>query len=138
MSISECRLRSFEMLRHTIIFLVIFLVANHEYVAVGSFEFDPLSIKQIQDAVEENVEGSLQEQQYCISISTNVGHFSRFDGFTMSRMKHYYGSRVLYYRNLHASFQLLRLAISGDINPNPGPQLAGKKNLCIICDKTLA
>ena len=69
------------MLRHTIIFFVIFLVANHEYVAVGSAEFVPLPIKQIQkrNVVEENVEGTLQDQQYSISIPTNVGHFSRFN-----------------------------------------------------------
>ena len=114
-------------------------MANNEYVAVGSVEFVPLSIKHIQkrNAVEENVEETLQERQYCISISTDVGNFSRFDGLTLSKRKRYYGSRVLYYSNLHASFQLLRLTISGDINPNPGPQLAGKKNLCTICDKTL-
>lgn len=124
---------------HNYIFGYIF-GGNHEYVAVGSAEFVPLSIIQIQkrNAVDENVEGTLQEQQYCISISTDVGHFSRFDGFTVSRRNRYYGSRVLYYSNSHASFQLLCLAISRDINPNPGPQLTGKKSLCTICDKTLA
>ena len=82
---------------------------------------------------------SLSDQQHHrISMFTNKRDYSRFDGFTVCRKKRYYGSRVLYYSNSHASFQLLHLTISGDINPNPGPELAGKKYSCTICDKNLA
>ncbi len=81
---------------------------------------------------------SLSEQQpCCINKFTCKGDYPRFDGYAMPRRKRYFGSKIRYYSNSYASFQLLCLVTSGDINPNPGPELSGKKYLCTICDKTL-
>lgn len=56
-----------------------------------------------------------------------VNHF----GFR-PRRKHFLSSRLKYYSTNDGSFQLMRIAISGDISPNPG-----SSSVCSICNRTI-
>lgn len=47
------------------------------------------------------------------------------------RRKHFLSSRLKYYPAIETNFQLTRIVISGDINPNPGPE-------CYVCKRTIA
>ena len=49
--------------------------------------------------------------------------------------KVYLASRLKYYPNSTSSFNLTRLALCGDISPNPGPCV---KTKCKTCERTLA
>ena len=50
----------------------------------------------------------------------------------MKNKRRYLGAKINHYPNSDSSFQLTRIAISGDVSPNPGP--APK---CSSCDKTV-
>ena len=55
------------------------------------------------------------------------------------RRKVYLSSRLSYYPNFTASLNLTRLALCGDINPNPGPHtIERRKSNCKTCEQTLA
>ena len=62
---------------------------------------------------------------------------------TNSRAK-YLGAKLSYYPNSDSSFQLVRIATSGDVSKNPGPTVERKRSrekptkiVCTGCDKTL-
>ena len=55
------------------------------------------------------------------------------------KRKAYLASRLSYHPNSTASFNLTRLALFGDINPNPGPQTSvTSKSKCKTCERTIA
>ena len=55
------------------------------------------------------------------------------------KKKKFLSTRTYFYRNSVASFNLTRLSLSGDINPNPGPiATANSKPKCSICFRTIA
>ena len=53
------------------------------------------------------------------------------------RVNWYLSTRINYYANSSATFQLSLLLISGDINPNPGPA-SSDSNKCSSCCRTVA
>ena len=53
------------------------------------------------------------------------------------RVKCYLSTRINYYANSSATFQLSILLLSGDINPNPGPAFSDS-NKCSSCCRTVA
>ena len=59
---------------------------------------------------------------------------------TRPRGRRYFSTRICLYSNAYITFKLERLAISGDINPNPGPTSSenSTKTLCSACMKTVA
>lgn len=55
------------------------------------------------------------------------------------KRKVYLRSRLSHYPNSTASLHLTRLALCGDINPNPGPHTIERtKSNCKTCERTLA
>ena len=71
---------------------------------------------------------SLLNELRFVTATPAVSHF----GFR-PRRKHFVSSRLKYYSTNDASFQLTRIATSGDISPNPGPS-----SVCSICNRTIA
>ena len=62
----------------------------------------------------------------------------------MSSRAKYLGAKLSYYPNSDSSFQLARIATSGDVSKNPGPTVERKRSrekptkiVCTGCDKTL-
>ena len=55
------------------------------------------------------------------------------------KRKVYLASRLSYHSNSTASFNLTRLGLCGDINPNPGPDTSiTSKSKCKTCEQTIA
>ena len=56
-------------------------------------------------------------------LGFQVGWFNHLNKVILrpQRSKRFYNSRSAYYANSDASFQLERIKLSGDVNPNPGP-----------------
>ena len=51
----------------------------------------------------------------------------------------YFSTQICWDPNSQTTFNLKRLSICGDINPNPGPTLSrNTKILCPVCEKTVA
>ena len=62
-------------------------------------------------------------------------------GLVLNTRGGFHRRRVSRYPNSDSTFQLIRLAISGDIKPNPGPSTLGsstKKSCCQTCSRTIA
>ena len=59
--------------------------------------------------------------------------------FKHPKRKGYLASRLNYHPNSNASFNFTRLALCGDINPNPGPDTSvTSKSKCKTCELTIA
>ena len=71
------------------------------------------------------------------NLAVNKSTDYRYLNLSVSRRKRFDGSRIRYYSNSNASFQLMRFSVSGDINPNPGPEIS-ERNTCAMCERTLA
>lgn len=71
---------------------------------------------------------------------STCGSRSRHLGFK-GKGKVYLSSRLNHHQKTMASFQLTRLALSGDVCPNPGPVTGTRtiaKPKCKTCEKTVA
>lgn len=68
---------------------------------------------------------------YFITSNRGGGHLE----FRCTQRKRYLASKLNYCTKLVSHFQLVRLAMSGNINPNPGPSVVNKK--CQTCGKTI-
>ena len=68
---------------------------------------------------------------YFITSNRGGGHLE----FRWTRRKRYLASKLNYCTKSVSHFQLVRLAMSGDINPNPGPSVVNKK--CQTCGKAI-
>lgn len=74
-----------------------------------------------------------------INVAAQVLQLSRHWAGSGARGKRFLSSRLSYYANADSSFQLTRIASSGDVSPNPGP--AGEANnpaKCPGCKRTIA
>lgn len=74
-----------------------------------------------------------------INVAAQVLQLSRHSPGSGARGKRFLSSRLSYYANADSSFQLTRIASSGDVSPNPGP--AGEGNnpaKCPGCNRTIA
>ncbi|XP_031559454.1 uncharacterized protein LOC116295689, partial [Actinia tenebrosa] len=74
-------------------------------------------------------------------ISGRTAYFlAGYDYLTRPRGRKYFSTRICRYPNAQITFNLNRLATSGDINPNPGPIFSGNSTntLCSVCMKTVA
>ena len=74
-----------------------------------------------------------------INVAAHVLQSSRHSAGSGARGKRFLSSRLSYYANADSSFQLTRIASSGDVSPNPGP--AGEGNnpaKCPGCNRTIA
>ena len=66
-------------------------------------------------------------------------HFRPVFMFKHPKRKVYLASRLTYHPNSNASFNLTRLALCGDKNPNPGPDTSvTSKSKCKTCERTIA
>ena len=66
-------------------------------------------------------------------------HFRPVFMFKHPKRKVYLASRLNYHPNSNASFNLTRLALCGDKNPNPGPDTSvTSKSKCKTCERTIA
>ena len=66
-------------------------------------------------------------------------HFRPVFMFKHPQRKVYLASRLNYHPNSNASFNLTRLALCGDKNPNPGPDTSvTSKSKCKTCERTIA
>ena len=94
-----------------------------------------------------------QDQSY-LSLQVQNGPYTAtnheyYQGITKCRGRHleshhkrgkkYLSSRLSYYSNAVASFQITRLASYGDISQNPGPAPGGNGSTkCSVCQRTVA
>ena len=79
-------------------------------------------------------------QHFVIGYLNQYFTTPRVHGWNCSRTKRkFLSARTYFYRNSVASFNLTRLSLSGDVNPNPGPiATANSKPKCSICSRTIA
>lgn len=108
------------------------------YLPVSRFLEDTVTCSKTERIDESHREQSLRRELRKGSI------FDHFASTTWSRSRHiglanakgYHRARVKRYPNSDSSFQLIRLATSGDISVNPGP--AQEKRKCQTCLRTIA
>ena len=62
-----------------------------------------------------------EENVGCLWVSPSSYKFSRHVGSVKIYGRGFYSARIKRYPNTTSSFQLMRLMVSGDISPNPGP-----------------
>ena len=62
-----------------------------------------------------------EENVGCLWVSPSSYKFSRHVGSVKIYGRGFYSARIKSYPNTTSSFQLMRLMVSGDISPNPGP-----------------
>ena len=61
-----------------------------------------------------------------------------FSTWTTQRGRRYLSARIPLYPNHEASFTLTRISISGDLQPNPGPNIDNNiTTLCSVCQRTV-
>jgi len=74
-----------------------------------------------------------------INVAVQAPQFSRHFAGCGARGKRFLSSRPSYYANADSSFQLTRIASSGDVSPNPGPTGEGNNSAkCPGCKRTIA
>ena len=67
-----------------------------------------------------------------LELAATQTSVSRHLGFRCGRRRKFFFSKFKLYPNADSTFQLTNLTVSGDINPNPGPEK------CSVCCKTIA